>query len=104
MKVEDVEKAIDLLYEYHRTDELLKKSKETQDAIAVLSDKIKKTNITAEQFQYQKEIVDSIEKLIHYPHLTEYKFKQDVLIYGLDMAVTKLEYKIKELKHKIEKL
>lgn len=104
MKIEDVEKAIDLLYEYHHTDELLKQSKETQAAVAILSHKIRNTIINAEQFQYRKEIVDNIQRLLSSPHRTEYKFKHDVLMCGLNEAVTRLEYKLKGLKQQIEKL
>jgi hypothetical protein len=104
MKVEDVEKAIDLLYQYHYIDELLKKSYETKSSVAVLSDKINNTNIDAEKFQYRKEIVDSIQKLISDPYRNGYEFGQDVLMYGLDMAVIKLEQRLDIIKCKIEKL
>lgn len=104
MRVEDVNKAIDLLYEYHYIDELLKKSYETKASVAVLSDKINNTNIDAEKFQYRKEIVDSIQKLISYTHRNDYEFKHDVLIYGLDMAVIKLEQRFDIIKCEIEKL
>lgn len=104
MRIEELEKATDLLYEYHHTDELLKKSKETQAAVIVLHDKIRKTNIDAEKFQYRKEIVDSIQNLASYPHRTEYKFMHDVLTLGLDAAIIELEYKLKGIKQQIEKL
>lgn len=104
MKVENVEKAIDLLHEYYHTDELLKKSKETQAAVVVLFDKIRKTNIDAEQFQYRKEIVDNIQRLLSYTHHTYYIFETDVFKCGLDVAVINLEYKLKRLKQQIEKL
>lgn len=104
MKVEDVNKAIDLLHDYYYTDELLKRADKTQATVAVLSDKIKGTNNEVEQFQYRKEIADNIQRLISSSKPDRYNFEHDVLICGLAIAITKLEYKLKELKHKIEQL
>lgn len=105
MKIEDVGKAIDLLYQYHYNDELLKKSQETQAAVSMLCNKIRNTNVDVEKFHYRNEIVDKIQKLLSHPHRDlDYDFKHNVLMYGLDVATTKLEYKLKELKFKIEKL
>lgn len=104
MKVEDVEKAIDLLYEYHFANDLLKKADETTANVATLFDKIKDTNNEVEQFQYRKEIVDSINKLISNSKRDRYSFECDVLTMGLGIATTKLECRLKNLKTKIELL
>ena len=104
MKVEDVGNAIDLLHEYHFADTLLKKADNTKATVTVLSEKIRNTNIDAEKFQYRKEISDNIQNLILSSERDGYNFMHDVLMYGLDIATTKLEYKIKELKNKIEQL
>ena len=104
MKVEDVDKAIDLLHEYHFADTLLRKAEETCATVAVLNEKIKCTNNESEKFHYRKEISDNIQNLILSSEHDGYNFKHDVLMSGLAIAITKLEYKLKELKHKIEQL
>lgn len=104
MKTENVEKAIDLLYKYHYADKLLKESEKTQATVAVLFDKINNTNNEAEQFHYRKDITDSIQDLISNSKRDGGDFEHDVLVFGLGIAITKLEYKLKYLKHKIEQL
>lgn len=104
MKVEDVGKAIDMLHEYHFADTLLRKADDTAATVAVLSEKIRNTDNEAEKFHYRKEISDNIRNLILSSEHDGYNFMHDVLMHGLSIAVTKLEYKLKELKSKIEQL
>ncbi|MBR0335138.1 MAG: hypothetical protein IIX13_09415 [Bacteroidales bacterium] len=104
MKVEDVNKAIDLLHEYHFADTLLRKADETCATVTVLNEKIRCTNNESEKFYYRKEISDNIQNLISGSERDGYNFKHDVLMCGLAIAITKLEYKLKELKQKIEQL
>lgn len=104
MKIENTEKAIILLNEYYHNKELLKKAEETRANVAVLFDKIKDTNNDAEQFQYRKEIVDSIQKIISISKRDWCNFEYDVLALGFGIATTNLEFRVEALKQKIEKL
>jgi hypothetical protein len=104
MKIEDVEKSINLLHEYSYIDSILERAKEVQYDVTILLDKIKNTVIDAEQFQYRKDITDKIQKLISYSYRDGHIFEQDVLMFGIEKAITKLEYKLKSLKNKIEEL
>lgn len=104
MKTENIDEALDLLFEYHNLSRLREKTKETIDTITELSDKMNQSTSDAEIAHCQIEIVMNIQRLISHSDRNRYNFKYDVLRYGLWTAITKLDLKLKELKDKIEEL
>lgn len=104
MKTEKLDEALELLFEYHNLSKLREQASETLATVTVLSDKMNQSTSEAEKTQCQLDIVKNIERLILHSNHNCYNFKYNVLRYGLWVAITKLEVKLKELRDKIEEL
>lgn len=104
MKTENLDKALDLLIEYHNLIQLREKASETLHTVTELSDKLNQSIFEDEIAHCQIEIANNIQRLILNSERNLFNFKYYVLRYGLRIAITKLDLQLVELKCKIEKL
>lgn len=104
MKTENLDKAFDLLIEYHNLIQLRKEASETFHTVTELSDKLNQSIFEDEIAHCQIEIANNIQRLILNSERNRFNFKYYVLRYGLWIATTKLDLQIGELKRKIEQL